>query len=153
GAARIAINFNEPQELAPVLPQLISVVLLHCRPSLTTIAALIEHYSAMHVVGEILVVNRNRAFTIAPPETPGSKVRVINAGDESQPFPRLAAGSLAEFPAVFLTGDDTFIPEELLNRMHKAWFADPTVLHAVTAGGAAGKYGEADLSLGALSTV
>lgn len=153
GAARIGINFNEPQDLAPVFPQLISVILLHRRPSLTTIATLIERYSAMHIVGEILVVNRNRVFTIAPPETPGSKVRVINAADESQPFPRLAAGSLAQFPAVLLTSDDAFIPEESLNRMHKAWFADPAALHALAANGAAGRYGEADLSLGALTTV
>ncbi|MGA7411471.1 MAG: glycosyltransferase family A protein [Bryobacteraceae bacterium] len=153
GAARIAINFNELQDLAPVLPQLISVVLLHRRPSVTTIATLIERYSAMQVVGEILVVNRNRTFTIAPPETPGSKVKVINAAGESQPFPRLAAGSLAEFPAVLLTSDDVFIPEESLNRMHKAWFSHSAVLHAVTVNGAPGRYGEADLSLGALSTV
>jgi hypothetical protein len=153
GAARIAINFNDPQDLVPVLPQLISVILLHRRPSLTTISALIERYSAMQVVGEILVVNQNRAFTIVPPETQRSNVRVINVADESQPFPRLAAGSLSEFPAVLLTSDDAFIPEESLNRMHKAWVANPTVLHAVTAKGSAGRYREPDLSLGALSTV
>lgn len=153
GGARVAINFNEPQDLAPVSPQSISVVLFHRRASLTVIASLIEHYSAMKIVNEILVVKHHRAFDIVPPETVNSKIRVINASDGSQPFPLLAAGTLAEFSAVLLTSDDAIIPEESLNRIHKAWFAEPAVLHAVSAHGGSARYGEANLSVGALTTV
>jgi hypothetical protein len=151
--ASAAINFNDPQTLAAVSPQLISMVLLHRQPSLSIITSLLDRYAAMPLIGEILVINQNRTFTISPAET-RSKAKMINTVEDSQPFARLAAAALASFPAVLFTSDDVFLPEESLTEMHKAWFADPMSLHAV--GGPreidTGS-GEANLSVGLLTTV
>lgn len=131
-AAEVAINFNQPQTLEPVWPQLLSLVLLHRHPSLSLITSLLDRYSAMPVVGEILVVNQNESFTIAAENAP-AKVRVINLGVASKPFARLVAAALASFPAVLLTSDEVFVPEDSLAALHKSWFRDPSVLHSVTA--------------------
>jgi hypothetical protein len=132
---------------------MISMVLLHRQPSLSIITSLLDRYAAMPLIGEILVINQNRTFTISPAET-RSKAKMINTVEDSQPFARLAAAALASFPAVLFTSDDVFLPEESLTEMHKAWFADPMSLHAV--GGPreidTGS-GEANLSVGLLTTV
>jgi hypothetical protein len=150
GSADVAINFNEERFLPPVAPQLISVVLVHRHSSIPLLVSLLDRYSAMHAVGEILLVNFNPEFTIVPHET-NSKVRAVNGPRQSQPFPAIAAGALADFPAVLLTSDDVFLPEELLNRLHKAWFRDPSALHAL-APRASRRREDVDLSLGVLTT-
>ncbi len=161
GEASAAINFNEPQVLTTVSPQMISMVLVHRHPSLSIITSLLDRYAAMPLIGEILVVNQNRSFTISPGGT-RSKAKIINAVDDSQPFVRLAAAALASFPAVLLTSDDVFLPEESLTQMHKAWFADPATLHEVAgpeagsddmSSGIGASSGETTLSVGLLTTV
>jgi hypothetical protein len=130
GSAEVSINFNEPQFVPPESPQLMSLVLLNRHPSLSLIASLIDRYEAMPLIGEILLINQHRAFSIGQEAMAGSKVRAINPSGESNPFARLGAGALASFPAVLLTGDDVFLPAETLVHLHKAWFARPSVLHA-----------------------
>ncbi len=146
GAAEVAINFNESQSLAPVSPHLISVVLLHRHPSVLLITSLLDRYAEMSVVGEILLVNQNRAFAIAPDKA-GSRVKAINTVEDQNPLARLAAGAIASFAAVLFTSDDVLLPEESLNELHQAWFADPSRLHAV------GVTRKLDLGVGALTTV
>jgi hypothetical protein len=150
GSADVAINFNEARFLSPVSAQLISLVLLHRHPSLPLLVTLLDRYSAMPLIGEILLVNCNREFTIAPDHA-SSKVRPVNSLQQSQPFPATAAGALADFPAVLLTSDDVFLSEDLLKRLHKAWFRDPSMLHALAAG-ASGHHRGVNLSLGVLTT-
>ncbi|HWE50187.1 MAG TPA: glycosyltransferase [Bryobacteraceae bacterium] len=151
GAANVALNFDEARPLSPVSPQLVSIVLLHRHPSLTLLTTLIERYSAMPVVGEILLINQNRMFTVARSEKDNPKLRVMNAGEDAKPFARLAAAALATFPAVLLTSDDFFVPEESLTRLHKSWFANPSVLHAIEP--PRRNSHEVDLDVGALTTV
>jgi hypothetical protein len=154
GAANVAINFNETQTLPPTAPQLISVVLLHRHPSLSLITTLLDRYSSMSIIGEILLVNQNRSFAIGPPETGASKVKVINAVNAPNPFARMAAAALASFPAVLLTSDDVFLPQDSLTSLHKSWFANPVVAQAVKSPrGHATEPGNVDLSVGALTTV
>ena len=154
GAADVRINFNQMQSLSPVSPQFISIVLLS--RSAMAVEWLIEHYSAMASVGELLLVNQNLSLEFAEMANSYPKVSVINVAADFRPFARLEAASLASFPAVLLTSDDVFLPEETLLGLHKAWFDDPDVVQAVTDGSFSGDTSTANaiaFSPGTLTTV
>jgi len=150
GAAEIGVNFNEIQALPAVSPQLVSLVLLS-RSALAT-KWLLDSYDAMPEVGEILLVNRNPSIQIDEIADGRCKVTVINACGDCNPFARLKAAALASFPAVLLTSDDVFLPHETLFGLHKAWFEDAGVLHAVAAGGPS-KVREIALAPGVMTSV
>jgi len=161
GAADVRINFNEVQSLPPVSPQVISMVVLS-QGALPVVNWLLERYNQMRLVGEILLVNQCQAAAVEKTGDWDSKVTVINAIGEVRPFPRLAVAVQAAFPAVLLTSDDIFLPEETLTHLHKAWFADPWPLHGITGrnliedvSSARSAFGPCDvvLSEGALTTI
>ena len=131
GAADVQINFNEGRSLAPVTAQLVSLVIL-ARRDAAAIESLLDQYDANPLVGEILLVNRNPDISIERIENGRAQVTIINTRGESRPFAGLAAASLASFPTVALTTDDAWLPPETLSALHKAWFANPSILHGLT---------------------
>lgn len=130
GAATISINFGKPQELPATLPNLISVVMLGSR-SLSRVNEILELYNRMLLIGEILVVNNNAYRPVERIERTDSKVSVINGSGALGLFSRFAAAAQASFPAVLLTDDRIFLPEESLAELHKGWWTDPSILHGI----------------------
>jgi hypothetical protein len=130
GAAPVWINFGEPQDLPVALPNLISVVLLGSR-SLSRVNQILELYNQMLLVGEILVVNNNASRPVEKIERTDSKVTVFNGSGALGLFSRFAVAAQASFPAVLLTDDKIFLPEETLAELHKGWWTDPSILHGV----------------------
>jgi hypothetical protein len=130
GQARIRINFGDEVSLAPILPNLISVVLCGSK-RLSQINDLVELYNQMLLVGEILVVNNHTKFPIEKSERIDSKVTVVNAGGLLGPLSRVTVAAQASCPAVLLTDDKFFVPEPTLATLHKGWWIDPSILHGV----------------------
>ena len=140
GGAVVRVNFGIPQRLAPMPPYLISIVLAGSN-RLARLNQLLERYNRIPVVGEILVVNTNANSPIETNEKPDSKVKVINVSDDLGIFSRFAVAAQTAFPAVLLTDDDVFLPEETLGTLHKGWSGNPSILHGVLNGHASQKRG------------
>jgi len=138
GGANLRVNFGEEQLFAPVMPNLISVVLCGSR-HLSRVNELLERYNEMMLVGEILVVNNDARSSFQTNERKDSKVTVVNAGGSLGHLSRFAVGAQASFPAVLLTDDRIFLPETTLTTLHKGWWADPAVLHGILDGVQASK--------------
>lgn len=130
GEATVRVNFGERLSLAPILPNLISVVLRGSK-RLSRVNELLELYNQMLLVGEILVVNNHPRFPIEKSERVDSKVTVVNASGSRRPLSRVAVAAQASYPAVLLTEDRIFLPEWTLTELHKHWWADPSILHGV----------------------
>lgn len=130
GEARVRINFGEELSLAPILPNLISVVLCGSK-RLSHVNELLELYNQMLLVGEILVVNNHAKFPIEKSERIDSKVTVVNADGLLGRLSRVAVAAQASCPAVLLTDDKIFVPEPTLAALHKGWWIDPSILHGV----------------------
>ncbi|MGP8238180.1 MAG: hypothetical protein ACLQVW_22605 [Limisphaerales bacterium] len=133
GAAVIRLNFGDRQTLAPMTPHLISIVLAGSN-GLSGLNQLLERYNRMPLVGEILVMNNNATSAIEKVEQSDSKVTVINASGDLGMVSRFAVATQASFPAVLLTDDGVFLPEETLVALHKGWSRDPSILHGVQNG-------------------
>lgn len=128
--ARVRVNFGEEMSLAPILPNLISVVLCGSK-RLSQVNELLELYNQMLLVGEIMVVNNHVRFPIEKSERIDSKVTVVNACGSLGPLSRVAAAAQASYPAVLLTDDKIFLPESTVTELHKGWWIDPSILHGV----------------------
>ena len=132
--AKVRINFGEELNLAPILPNLISVVLRGSR-RLSQVNELLELYNQMLLVGEILVVNNHSRLPIEKSERIDSKVTVVNAGGSLRSLSRVAVAAQASYSAVLLTEDKIFLPEWTLTELHKGWWIDPSILHGVVSDG------------------
>jgi hypothetical protein len=117
--------------LKAITPPMISLV-LRSRRRLANVNRLLELYSQMPFIGEIFLINHNPRFAIEKIEGSGPKITVTNVSSDFGSFARFGVASLASYPAVLLTDDDLFLPEETLAELHQAWSADPSILHGVT---------------------
>lgn len=108
-------------------PQIsISVVLLNWK-RVENVRHLLAHYSAMDIIGQIIIVN-NGVDVI---EYDHDKVIIIKSSKELGLFSRFAAAGLVKTEAVLIVDDDLEVPQKTIDVLYKYWALERNIVHGL----------------------